>query len=136
MHGVGIPASMTGRRWIPAGCASMPRAPIDAVARANALFNGGRDLYVPLVSRSWPGYSPELLAAIDAALAFQPSNRPQDVAAWIALLPPRPEGLPAWGECIPGAAESGTRVEAPGDGATRRVRITEEGRTSKLLGSI
>jgi len=63
------------------------RAPIDAVARATALFNRGNDVYVPLVSQEWPGYSHQFLAAIDAALAFQPASRPQDVSSWRAMLP-------------------------------------------------
>lgn len=61
-----------------------------------------RDPMKPLVGRDLPGFSRELLAAIDAGLAVDPVDRPQSVAAFERLLtaraaPPLPlqEAAPA-----------------------------------------
>ena len=62
------------------------RGPIDAVSRANALLSEGQDIYVPLVEVGPHGYSAQFLAAIDLALAFHPSDRPQSIEEWVDVL--------------------------------------------------
>ncbi|GAA4041370.1 hypothetical protein GCM10022281_22970 [Sphingomonas rosea] len=39
-----------------------------------------------LADRHWPGYSPRFLAAVDAAMAVKPADRPQSIAAWLKML--------------------------------------------------
>lgn len=39
----------------------------------------------PLASGKWPGYSKKFLAAIDAAMTVKPDERPQSIAAWLAM---------------------------------------------------
>lgn len=53
------------------------------------------DAYVPLAERARGRYSPPLLAAIDAALALRPENRPQSTAEFRALLQAKPEPVAA-----------------------------------------
>ena len=65
------------------------RGPTDAVSRANTLLNEGRDAYFPLCEIQPTGYTPEILEAIDHALAFHPAERPQSVEEWTRVLPER-----------------------------------------------
>lgn len=39
-----------------------------------------------LAEGDWPGYSKRFLAAVDAAMAVKPSDRPQSISEWLALL--------------------------------------------------
>ena len=66
------------------------RGPIDAMARADALLSGQPDPLIPLAALEPAGVSPQMMAAVDLGLAFQPAERPQSLAEWRALLPPRP----------------------------------------------
>ncbi len=66
------------------------RGPIDAVSRANALLESGKDAYVSIKDTKPAGYSHALLTAIDHALAYRPSDRPQTVKEWLALYPEGP----------------------------------------------
>src|SRR5258708_7513104 len=63
------------------------QTPPDAAARV------GKDPYRPLPEIASNRFDPAFLAAIDRAMAFAPADRPQSVAAWIALFrPPLPRG--------------------------------------------
>lgn len=42
----------------------------------------------PLATRALPGYSPAFLAAVDAAMAIKPEERPQNLAVWVSMLDP------------------------------------------------
>jgi serine/threonine protein kinase len=42
----------------------------------------------PLAARTLPGYSQDFLAAVDAAMAIKPEERPQNLAAWVSMLDP------------------------------------------------
>jgi EAL domain-containing protein (putative c-di-GMP-specific phosphodiesterase class I)/serine/threonine protein kinase/CheY-like chemotaxis protein len=66
------------------------RGPIDAVSRANALLESGKDAYLSIKDSKPGGYSHALLTAIDRALAYRPSDRPQTVKEWLALFPDGP----------------------------------------------
>ena len=66
------------------------RGPIDAVCRANALLESGKDAYLSIKDTKPSGYSHALLTAIDRALAYRPSDRPQTVKEWLALYPNGP----------------------------------------------
>ena len=57
-------------------------APIDAVARAEAIQAEAPDPYEPLGGRTKAPYSQALLKGIDHALAFETTRRPQTVSAW------------------------------------------------------
>ncbi|WP_260483434.1 serine/threonine protein kinase [Sphingomicrobium flavum] len=39
-----------------------------------------------LADGDWPGFSPAFLAAIDAAMIIKPSDRPQSISEWLAML--------------------------------------------------
>ncbi|MFV2056212.1 MAG: protein kinase, partial [Thiohalomonadales bacterium] len=62
------------------------KLPIDSMARGSSLLSNGIDPYQPANKLAAGRYSARLLNAIDAALMFQPRDRPQDIAAWVALL--------------------------------------------------
>lgn len=57
-------------------------APIDAVARAEAIQAEAPDPYQPLGGRTKAPYSQALLKGIDRALAFESTRRPQTVSEW------------------------------------------------------
>jgi len=60
--------------------------PLDSVKRASALLNGGQD---PLIKARMLGkdkYSPAFLSAIDWALQFKISDRPQSLSVWMDAL--------------------------------------------------
>ena len=57
-------------------------APIDAVARAEAIQAEAPDPYEPLSGRTKAPYSQALLKGIDHALAFESTRRPQTVSEW------------------------------------------------------
>ena len=58
------------------------RAPVDAMARGDALLQIDRDTYVGLLEINPEGYSESFLNAIDKALCFRPSQRPISVSEW------------------------------------------------------
>ena len=66
--------------------ASVVHFAIDGTAPPPAMSRMMADPYVPLAVRHAGKYSPAFLGAIDAALAFKPADRPQDVAAMRTLL--------------------------------------------------
>ncbi len=57
-------------------------APIDALARAEAMQAEAPDPYEPLGGRTKAPYSQALLKGIDHALAFESTHRPQTVSEW------------------------------------------------------
>ena len=61
------------------------KAPIDAMARMAAQLDG-KEVLEPASQIGGEAYSPKFLAAIDHALAFRPTSRPQSIAAWRAEL--------------------------------------------------
>ena len=61
--------------------------PADAVTRAKALLESKEDAYVSIKDAKPTGYSQEFLSAIDNALAFQPSERPQSINEWLEQFP-------------------------------------------------
>lgn len=63
------------------------RGPVDAVSRANMLIESNKDAYVPIRKIKFSDYSPQFLDAIDRALAFRPSERPQSVGDWAKMFP-------------------------------------------------
>ncbi|RST31728.1 serine/threonine protein kinase [Sphingomonas ginkgonis] len=40
----------------------------------------------PLASEKWPGYGKNFLAAVDAAMAIRPADRPQSISDWLGLV--------------------------------------------------
>ena len=76
--------------------------PADAILRGEAQFDKRRDPLKPAVEVGQGRYSPRFLLAIDAALRFSPSDRPQDIATWRRTFPPllpspmRRKGFPRW----------------------------------------
>ncbi|VAW56043.1 hypothetical protein MNBD_GAMMA07-947 [hydrothermal vent metagenome] len=67
-------------------CAINGKLPIDALARGSNLLSSGRDAYEPLSVIKKGEYSEGFLLAIDNALMFQASARPQDVLIWADML--------------------------------------------------
>ena len=65
------------------------RAPIDAVERSHALAQETRDSYQTGAESTQGNYSEALLAAVDRALRFRAQERPQSIAEWRQVLPPR-----------------------------------------------
>ena len=64
------------------------RTPNDAVERSQALAQNTEDSYQAGARHAKRSYSPQLLTAVDHALAFRVQDRPQNIAAWRAELPP------------------------------------------------
>ena len=64
------------------------RTPNDAVERSQALAQNTEDSYQAGAHHAKRTYSALLLAAVDHALAFRTQDRPQNIAAWRAELPP------------------------------------------------
>lgn len=60
--------------------------PANANARAAALFGDKPDPLRPASEQATAGYSVSFLRAIDAGLAFNPSDRPQSLSEWCRLL--------------------------------------------------
>ncbi|MGF1612687.1 MAG: protein kinase [Gammaproteobacteria bacterium] len=64
------------------------RPPVDAISRGEAQLGRRRDPLSPAMEVGKGQYSPRFLLAIDAALRFSPSERPQDIASWRRCFPP------------------------------------------------
>ena len=64
------------------------RTPNDAVERSQALAQNTADSYQAGAQHAKRIYSSQLLNAVDHALAFRVQDRPQNIAAWRAELPP------------------------------------------------
>ena len=64
------------------------RTPNDAVERSQALAQNTEDSYQVGARHAKRSYSMQLLNAVDHALAFRVQDRPQDIVAWRAALPP------------------------------------------------
>ena len=67
------------------------KPPKNAFDRNRARATRKPDPLVKAVDCEVKGYSKQLLEAIDAALTFLPEERPQNIAAWRAMLPPPPD---------------------------------------------
>ncbi|MDX1433809.1 MAG: serine/threonine-protein kinase, partial [Gammaproteobacteria bacterium] len=84
------------------------KGPVDAAARANLILDGERDPYEPCSRRPRNGYSASFLHALDRALEFRATDRPQSVAEWRELLLAGPPALSA-----PGLARVQPSVATP-----------------------
>jgi serine/threonine protein kinase len=63
------------------------RSPLDAIVRGNARIEGKSDSMEPAVELGKGKYTSDFLQAVDAALGFTPTERPQTVTEWRALFP-------------------------------------------------
>jgi serine/threonine protein kinase len=70
------------------------RRVVAADVRAKSYWKGGRDLLPKLISQLPSGISPRLAEAIDHGLEIDLAKRPQNMMAWLALLPLRPVSVP------------------------------------------
>ena len=61
--------------------------PVDALTRVNSVLDKTPDPLMPATELGAGQYSQRFLEAIDAAMRFDAQDRPQDVAAWRAMLP-------------------------------------------------
>ena len=61
--------------------------PVDALTRVNSVLDKTPDPLKPATEVGAGQYSHRFLAAIDEAMSFDVQDRPQDVAAWRAMLP-------------------------------------------------
>jgi serine/threonine protein kinase len=68
------------------------RAPLDAITRSKGILGSTKEVLVPATAVGSGRYSERLLKAIDHALAFAESERPQSIAAWRQELPPTTSG--------------------------------------------
>ncbi|MFT5174837.1 MAG: hypothetical protein ACI8W7_003026, partial [Gammaproteobacteria bacterium] len=66
---------------------SKGQAPMDSLIRSDAFIGASADPYVAARAVASGDWSPQLLLAIDAALAFKPEDRPQNLRAWQAMFP-------------------------------------------------
>jgi Serine/threonine protein kinase len=57
-------------------------APLNAVDRGEAIMHDGKDNYIPLTQQIQGRYTQTFLAAIDHALVFRATDRPQSIAEW------------------------------------------------------
>ena len=97
------------------------KSPPNAVDRSEALLQTSADIYVPAAEMGIEGYAPELLSAIDHALAFRADERPRDIISWRAeingLLPRGQDGV-ATEVAVPSAGLAVTQ-----DNTARTARI-------------
>ena len=99
------------------------RGPIDAVSRANALLESGKDAYLSIKDSKPAGYSHALLTAIDRALAYRPSDRPQTVKEWLALFPDGAQS--AYEKSLPPeSAEMSNGVQPPEEGQREQKSVS------------
>jgi len=68
------------------------RAPLDAITRSKGILGSAKEVLVPATAVGSGRYSERLLKAIDHALAFAETERPQTIAAWRQELPPVTSG--------------------------------------------
>lgn len=91
-------------------------APMAAVDRSKPILHGSGDFLVPAAQLAAGRYSPAFLAAIDHALAFRESERPQTLEQWRAELTgavPIEALLPPGSARTATAGEAATVLEAP-----------------------
>jgi len=84
-------------------------APMAAVDRSKPILHGSGDFLVPAAQLAAGRYSPAFLAAIDHALAFRESERPQTLEQWRAELT---GAVPIEALLPPGSARTTTAGEA------------------------
>jgi hypothetical protein len=96
------------------------RAPPDAISRSRGVLGSTRDILVPAVEAGRGRYSERFLEAIDRALRFNESDRPQTIAEWRRLFQaqspvpaPVPEPVDAEVPTLPAGAPGPTSPEAP-----------------------
>lgn len=77
----------------------------------------GSGRYTPLADGDWPGFSRRFLAAVDTALAFEPSDRPQSIPDWLDHFSAQAPSIVRANELEDGGkdglAESGSRQSVP-----------------------
>jgi serine/threonine protein kinase len=83
------------------------RAPLDAITRSKGILGSTKEVLVPAAAVGSGRYSERLLKAIDHALAFAETERPQNIAAWRQELPQ--EATPA----VPASAPARTLSAPP-----------------------
>ena len=88
------------------------RPPMDSLVRGDARIEERPDPHDPAVKAARGEWSPQFLAAIDAALGFRPDERPQSVAQWRAMLP-APGALPTAPAASPSAGTTPRTVSMP-----------------------
>jgi serine/threonine protein kinase len=87
------------------------RAPLDAITRSKGILGSAKEVLVPAAAVGSGRYSERLLKAIDHALAFAESERPQSIAAWRQELPPVTSGSAT--PVVPQAAPSAPATVHP-----------------------
>ena len=97
-------------------CMLTGKPPMDALKRGMARLDHSTDAYLPLVDLRLGDYSEPVLQAIDHALEFKETDRPQTVAEWSAML--RGE-LPVPQSSVP--TRLGADAITANDGDTQRV---------------
>jgi len=86
--------------------------PMDAIARSKGILGSTRELLVPAAAMGSGRYAPQLLQAIDHALAFAEKDRPATIALWRRELPAGAAVAPAPGR-QPAARRSAPPASAP-----------------------
>jgi serine/threonine protein kinase len=108
--------------------------PVDALTRVNSILDKTPDPLKPAAEVGAGHYSQQFLTSIDAALRFDVQDRPQDVAAWRALIPtggelPDMQGISdanlAWAEweSRQSGKSSGRLTGLRGEARVRRRRV-------------
>ncbi|MDZ7737411.1 MAG: bifunctional serine/threonine-protein kinase/formylglycine-generating enzyme family protein [Gammaproteobacteria bacterium] len=110
------------------------QAPVDSMQRSISIHHDGPDPLRPLLEYSPPGFSPDFLGAIDAALAFKAADRPQTIAEWRAMFSfdtdARPASIALPSDEAPTERPSTQMVSdsAPGNAGTAPARRATAGR--------
>ena len=111
------------------------KLPADALARGSSLLSKGIDPYELASVLKKDSYSEEFLRAIDHALLFHASDRPQDILAWADMLSQKIEVPPIQGMFqSPGTAsdDEATVVMTTPPGVSDRRGVTSHPKTLPL----
>jgi len=100
------------------------KAPMDAMARVNAVVGGASDAVSPAVAAGEGIYSTRFLEAIDNAIAFLPEKRPQTIAAWRKMFPATAG--------VPEGAQSAVVTVLPGASSPTASRPSRHARSSMV----
>ncbi|MBI2994470.1 MAG: serine/threonine protein kinase [Gammaproteobacteria bacterium] len=107
------------------------RPPMDAVDRSEAILKAHKDTLVPASTIGVGRYSQRFLAAINHALAFNPEDRPQSIAAWHAEFATPENAAP-----VPVSSEETTVLPTPGIMAAARQLPWAQRRLSRSRSSL
>ncbi len=112
-------------------CAITGKPPVDALKRGMVQFEHNTDVYLQLADIMSGKYSKQLLDAIDCALRFKDSERPQSIGEWQKILKGESEPVPRGGQKSEPRPTSSAKIQAAPDVDAKTVPYQPEPRQSQ-----